>query len=137
VIYLDTAFCVYLIEDQGLRGIRARELLDFDEEFAISPLVLMECLVKPLRDSNTTLEDDYRKTLKEFHLLDISPAAYERAARLRAATGIKTPDAIHWATATLSGCAELWTGDAALAAKSAGFAVDRFADELSSLSRHR
>ncbi|MDR3070106.1 MAG: hypothetical protein LBU38_03750 [Propionibacteriaceae bacterium] len=46
---------------------------------------------------------------------------------LRAATGAKTPDAIHWATAALHGCAELWTGDAAFAAKSAGFVVDKFA----------
>jgi predicted nucleic acid-binding protein len=128
VIYLDTAFCVYLIEHQGPRGERARELVNVDEEFAISALVLLECLVKPLRDSNTALEDDYRETLGEFRLLDISLAAYERASRLRAATGVATPAAIHWGTAALGGCTEVWTGDVSFAAKSAGFAVDKFTD---------
>ena len=106
---------------------RARELVNCDQQFAISPLVLMECLVKPFRQSNLTLEDDYRETLSEFQLVGIGPAAYERAARLMAATGVKTPDAIHWAVAALSGCAELCTGDAAFAAKATGYAVDQFA----------
>jgi predicted nucleic acid-binding protein len=126
VIYLDTAFCIYLIEDPAERGTRARQLIDSDEEFAVSPLVLMECLVKPLQESATALEDDYRATLGEFRMLDIPPAAYERATRLRATTGVKTPDAIHWATAALHGCVEIWTGDTSFATKSAGFAIDKF-----------
>ncbi|MDR2347709.1 MAG: PIN domain-containing protein [Bifidobacteriaceae bacterium] len=127
MIYLDTVFCVYLVEHEGERGGRARELVDSEEVFAISPLVLMECLVKPLRESDLRLEDDYRQTLDELKLLEISPATYERAARLRASAGVRTPDAIHWATAATHGCAEIWTGDATFAAKSSGFAVDRFA----------
>jgi predicted nucleic acid-binding protein len=127
MIYLDTAFCIYLVEDPAARGRRARELVNSDEEFAVSPLVMMECLVKPLQDSAATLEDDYRATFAEFRMLDISATAYERAARLRASTGVKTPDAIHWATATLHGCSEIWTGDALFAAKSAGYAVNQFA----------
>ncbi|MDR1634506.1 MAG: PIN domain-containing protein [Bifidobacteriaceae bacterium] len=126
MIYVDSAFCIYLVEHPGERGRRARELIDADEEFAISPLVVMECLVKPLREADPVLEDDYRATLGEFRLLDIAVSAYERAARLRAATGVKTPDAIHWATASIHGCAEVWTADAQFAAKSSGFAIDQF-----------
>jgi predicted nucleic acid-binding protein len=128
VIYLDTAFCVYLVEHPGRRGERARQLLDSAERFAISPLVLMECLVKPLREADTALEDDYRLTLGELAKLPIEAETYERAARLRAATGVKTPHALHWATAALTGCAAVWTADAAFSAKSSGFAIDQFAD---------
>jgi predicted nucleic acid-binding protein len=127
MIYLDTAFCIYLVEHPGARGDHARLEINTDQEYAISPLVLMECLVKPLRHSNTALEDAYRATLNEFRLLVIGTEAYERAARLRAATGVRMPDAIHWATAALNNCVEVWTGDSSFSAKSAGYAVDKFA----------
>ena len=37
---------------------------------------------------------------------------WEETARLRAATGLKTPDALHAATALLAGCALFITNDA-------------------------
>ena len=44
-------------------------------------------------------------------LLDASYQVFEDAARLRAETGLKTPDALHAATALLAGCALFITND--------------------------
>jgi predicted nucleic acid-binding protein len=66
-----------------------------------SELVLLETLVKPFRESDTLLEDLFRRLLysREVQLLPATAALWEHAARLRATTGLKTPDALHSATA--------------------------------------
>jgi predicted nucleic acid-binding protein len=131
VIYLDSCVLIYAVEGAGSVGGRVREALrraDRGEVFAISPLVVMECLVKPLREADPRLEDDYRATFADLVSLPMPPEVFERAARLRAATGVKTPDALHWAIAHTAGCAELWTGDAHFATVSRGFAKDVIGD---------
>ena len=45
-------------------------------------------------------------------LVPIARAVLERAAALRAATNLKTPDAIHAATALIEGCTLFVTNDA-------------------------
>jgi predicted nucleic acid-binding protein len=49
------------------------------------------------------------------------------AAELRAASGVKTPDALHLATALHHGCDEFWTNDDRLARNSSaiGYRVFR------------
>ena len=67
-----------------------------------SQLLLLEALVKPTRDGDTVLEQSFRDLLLTSHevqLITISLPILESAIRLRAATRIKTPDAIHAATA--------------------------------------
>lgn len=44
--------------------------------------------------------------------LAITEAVFDRAAEVRAHTGLKTPDALQVATALEHSCAELWTADA-------------------------
>jgi predicted nucleic acid-binding protein len=45
-------------------------------------------------------------------MLDLPPAIFDEAARLRAAhKSLKTPDAIHLATVLQHGCTEFWTND--------------------------
>ena len=46
--------------------------------------------------------------------LPLTDAFYELGAEIRASTGLKTPDALHVATALTHGCAEFWTADARL-----------------------
>ena len=78
-----------------------------------SPILVLEALVKPLRDGNTAIEMQYRE-LFDAHavrLLDASYQVFEDAARLRAASGLKTPDAIHAATALRAACALFVTND--------------------------
>ena len=42
-------------------------------------------------------------------------AVFRRAAELRARLGVKTPDALHLATAERYGCVQFWTNDDRLA----------------------
>jgi predicted nucleic acid-binding protein len=79
-----------------------------------SELALLEVLVKPIHDRDAALESSFRDLLlhsREVVLTPIGQDTLEEAARLRAA-GLKTPDAIHAATALLVGCALFVTNDA-------------------------
>lgn len=86
-----------------------------DRDWCYSPLVRMECRVRSLaKNDQIALAriDTILATMTSFPLTD---AVFERGALLRATTGLKTPDALHVATALEHGCAELWTADARLA----------------------
>lgn len=81
-----------------------------------SELTLLEVLVGPLKTGNKGLEDDFRALLQnspDVSMLAITQNVLERAANLRATVGLKTPDAIHAATALLAGSALLVTNDSA------------------------
>ena len=74
----------------------------------------METLVKPLREKDTQLESIYRNLLlasNELRLLSADASVLGSAARLRATAGLKTPDAIHAATALLVGSTIFITND--------------------------
>lgn len=126
MIYLDTCIVIYAVEDDGPRGNAVRQRLADagDTEFAISPLVTMECVVGPLRTENLALHDHYLRALDNFRRLDLDEEAFLRAAQLRARHGLGTPDALHLASAQLSGCDELWTNDNRLAVAAGGLAVN-------------
>ncbi len=47
--------------------------------------------------------------------LPMTSAVFDLAAELRAHHGLKTPDALHLATAVVGGCEEIWTNDRRLA----------------------
>ena len=78
-----------------------------------SPVILMEVLVKPIRDGNSEIEMQYREIFEAnaVRLLEASYAVFEDATRLRAETGLATPDALHAATALRAGCAVFVTND--------------------------
>lgn len=126
MIYLDACIVIYAVEDDGPRGNAFRQRLADarDTEFAISPLVTMECIVGPLRNDNLTLHDHYLRALDNFRRLDLGEGQFMRAAQLRARHGLRTPDALHLAVAQLAGCDELWTNDNRLAAAAGGLAVN-------------
>lgn len=81
-----------------------------------SELAVMEALVRPLKTQDTVLEASFRDLLlnsSDVKLFPITLPILERAARLRATTGgMKTPDAIHAATALDAGAAQFLTNDA-------------------------
>lgn len=132
MIYLDSCVVIYAVEDVEARGDRVRRILAGrpDEVFAISPLVRMACLAGPIRGADVELEDRYRAVLGLLRELEMPSDVYERAARLRATLGLRTPDALHLATAQLHGCAALWTNDARLSAASRGLAVDVLGEDV-------
>ena len=79
-----------------------------------SELVMLETLVKPLKESDTVLEHCFREFLsasQEVRLIPISLTILEHAASLRATSGLKPPDAIHAATALTKGKIPFVTND--------------------------
>ena len=81
-----------------------------------SELTVMETLVKPFQTQDQALEAACRAVLfstSDVLLVPVSRVILEQAARLRASTGLKTPDAVHAATALDAGCTLFVTNDAA------------------------
>ena len=58
LIYLDTCLLIYLVEQDPVFSSRIAEAIEREPaaSFAISPLVRMECLVRPLRDGNLVIQ---------------------------------------------------------------------------------
>jgi predicted nucleic acid-binding protein len=79
-----------------------------------SQLTLLEVLVKPLRDGNSPMAALFRAVLLGTAGLTCYPVTrgiLERAAQLRASHNLKTPDALHAATALETGCVVFVTND--------------------------
>ena len=75
-------------------------------ELVSSDLVLMETLVAPLKSGNTGLVYAYEQLFQQAQtrLFPITQPILREAARLRATTKLKTPDALHAATAQHASC---------------------------------
>lgn len=106
LLALDTSIFIYHFEANPTCLPFTRTLLNSvasgTHEAVISELVLLELLVKPLRLKRDDLADQYEILLDHFPHLMIFPIQRDvlrHAAKLRARYGIKTPDAIHLATA--------------------------------------
>jgi predicted nucleic acid-binding protein len=82
-------------------------------EVVSSELVILETLVKPLRERDMILENLFRALLaaREVRVIPATALLWEQAARLRATTGLKTPDALHAATALAVGSTLFVTND--------------------------
>ena len=117
LVYLDASGLIYSVERvepyRTLLEPMWREAQDGNLTIVSSPVLVIEALVKPMRDGNTEIELQYRELFASnaVRLLDASYQVFEDAARLRADTGLKTPDALHVATALRAGCALFITND--------------------------
>jgi predicted nucleic acid-binding protein len=117
LIYLDTSPVIYSVEKfpeyVPLLAPLWLKLQAGEIEIVSSELILMETLVLPLRNSNTILINAYKQLLvsSEMRLIPISLSILKQAANLRAITNIKTPDAIHAATALSLNCNQFITND--------------------------
>jgi predicted nucleic acid-binding protein len=82
-------------------------------EIVSSDLVLMEALVGPLKRGDTALASTYEQLFQQAQtrLIPITQSVLRDAAHLRATTRLKTPDALHAATARQAGCALFVTND--------------------------
>ncbi len=104
-IYLDTNALIYITE--GAPRFKATiaqflcEALDAKARLVTSELAITEVLVAPVRDENQNLIDAYSQLFEAFvEALPIARSILVRAAQLRAkTTRLRTPDAIHLATA--------------------------------------
>ena len=116
-VYLDASCFIYSAEriepyHQLLAPVWAAAR---EGRFAIvsSELLVLEALVKPLREGDATVEAVFRNLFdaSEVSLIPALREHWEEAARLRAATRLRTPDALHAATAILSECTLFVTND--------------------------
>jgi predicted nucleic acid-binding protein len=74
-------------------------------------------LTKPLRDQDGALVTAYQAMLRQtrgISLLPVNTTVAGRAADLRARYNLRTPDALHVATALTSGCDAFLTNDLGL-----------------------
>ncbi len=117
-IYIDTVTIIYAVEQTPTYGVLLNPLWHSLQagnlEVFSSELTLMETLIRPIRNSDTFLVDAYERLLgsPQMQLIPISKTVLREAARLRAITpSLRTPDAIHIATATISGCTQFLTND--------------------------
>ncbi len=117
-LYLDTNIFVYALEGFPVFEPQIRELFSLLDQGWLrgvtSELALAEALVKPFLDSNVELQALYQTVIRTSRSLDVaavSRTTLVAAARVRAATSLKLPDAIHAATAVEEGCHALITND--------------------------
>lgn len=124
LIYLDSCLLIYAIENDPVRGDQVRRAIagEAADAFAISPLVQMECLVKPIGSADLGLQLRYENALTALFRLQLSESVFMLATQLRARLGLKTPDALHLACAQHYGCAALWTNDERLSKAACGLA---------------
>lgn len=125
-VYLDACLVIYFLEAHPRFGEATRHALESatGRLFCISPLVELECLVRPLRMGDQSLIERYEAFFQCQKTLDIGPTIFRDAAELRARHRLKTPDALHLATARFHGCAELWTHDDRLSQAAGAMAVN-------------
>jgi len=118
LVYFDTNPIIYSVERHSTYWPLLKPLGQAAQsgrvEIVSSELTLMETLVGPLKTGNTVLANVYEKLFQQAQtrLLPITQPILREAARLRASTKLKTPDALHLATAQLAGCVLCITNDA-------------------------
>ena len=104
-IYLDASGFIYSVERiepySTLLAPMWRQAQAGQFVIVSSELVVLETLVKPLRGGDTVLQQLFHSLFhaREVQLISVTLSLWEHAARLRAHTGLKTPDALHAATA--------------------------------------
>ena len=117
LIYVDASGLIYSMERvepyRALLEPMWQEAQDGNIAVVSSPLLVLEALVKPIRDRNAEIASQYRELFASnaVRLLDASYQVFEQAASIRAETGLNTPDAIHAATAIRAECALFVTND--------------------------
>ena len=114
-IYLDACIVIYFVEKHPVYAGKIEapiNNLGTNDILCFSPLIRLECLVMPLRTNDTILKGHYKSFFKEQEMLEITVERFDEAAQLRADfSSLKTPDALHLATALHHNCDEFWTND--------------------------
>ena len=120
-LYVETAPFIYYIEVNPTYIARMDEVIDWIKRVPIqgvcSVVTLTEVLPVPLKAKNAALVQAYQDILlnsREFECLALDRQTATRAADLRAQYNLKTPDALHLASALEAGCNAFLTNDLSL-----------------------
>lgn len=120
-LYIEAAPLIYYVEENPAyieRMDAIIELIDANSvEVISSVLTLTEVLNQPIRQERQDIERKYRAILlrsRSFTLLPIDAETAEVAARLRARYNMRTPDALHVASALQANCGGFLTNDKTL-----------------------
>jgi predicted nucleic acid-binding protein len=120
-LYIETAPLIYFVEANLVYVARMDAIIEAVERNSIaamsSVITLTEVLSQPIKLGNTRIELEYRNVLLHsngFELLPTTTHIAELAANLRARYNLRTPDALHIATAIDSGCDAFLTNDTTL-----------------------
>ena len=118
-VLLDTSLWIYHFGAHPRFGAAAGRILGDLEAGRFtaiaSELTLLELTVLPLRQGRQDIADEYELLLTHFPNFELVPLSRDilfEAAALRAEHGLRTPDAIHIATAIKSGASAIVTNDA-------------------------
>lgn len=118
-LYIETAPLIYYVEEHPTYVARMDAIIATLEKASIvaisSVIILTEVLPQPIKLGNTLLEEEYHNILLHsdgFMLLSVIAQIAETAADLRARYNLRTPDALHVATAMVAHCDALLTNDA-------------------------
>ncbi|MBT2324110.1 type II toxin-antitoxin system VapC family toxin [Variovorax paradoxus] len=115
LVVVDSAPLIYLLDDhpvfapmfEGLFELQAQGLV----QIAISTIAMAEVLAGPFRHGQDVLAKRYEKALAGFDVVPVSQEIAVTAARIRAGTGLRLPDALQAATALEVGAVALVTHD--------------------------
>ena len=112
--YLDAAPIIYLIEQSQPFATAVRSKLAVQGIIPItSELARLECRVKPMRDGNQALlqdfDDYFANTIAE--IFPLTRDVVDLATEIRAQYNFKTPDALYLAAAVISNCDVFLTND--------------------------
>lgn len=119
LVYADTSPLIYTVEKHAdfypLLQPLWMAVKNGQIEVVSSELALLETLVGPIKHNDAALSAMYEQVLagSDIRLISITKDTLREAARLRAQTNLKTPDAIHAATALSAGCVQFITNDPA------------------------
>jgi predicted nucleic acid-binding protein len=118
IVYIDTSCIIYSVERHAdyyplllplWIAAKSGEI-----QIVSSQLTIMESLTGPLRSGNPLAVEEYEELFRESYIrfYAVSESILRDAATLRARTSLRTPDAIHGATALQVGANLLVTNDA-------------------------
>jgi uncharacterized protein len=124
-IYWDSCVVIYRIQKvapwDSVIAAMLEPILDV-AALHVSHLTRLECRVYPIRKIDLALlkrfDDFFARP--DVRTVGIRPAVFDLATELRAVYNVKTPDALHLASAIAAGCDEFWTNDRRLVQAAAG-----------------
>jgi predicted nucleic acid-binding protein len=117
VLAVDANCIIYLFESLASpRGRRVQAMLVAPavSEVITSVLTIAEVLVKPMREGTEEEVSELREAIlatPRLRIVEVDRRIAETAARIRATTGLKLPDAVHLAAAVAGGAQAFLTND--------------------------